>query len=106
MLDGLEMNDAVHVFYDMLEAAIADHIPRVALRRLFPPWFDASARDALRRKEAAFRRLRRNPCDETRSIFFRAAFSLQKKCVANCTLPIFGTLLITLDRIQRGTGHF
>ena len=71
MLDGLEMNHAVDVFYSLLEAAICDHVPRVTLRRLLPPWFDSAARQALRSKETAFRRLRRNPSDETEK---RSAF--------------------------------
>ena len=69
MLDGLEVNRAVDVFYSLLEAAICDHVPRVTLRRHFPPWFDSAARQALRLKEAAFRRLRRNPSDEARRDF-------------------------------------
>ena len=64
ILDGLEMNRAVDVFYSILEAAICDHVPRVTLRRRFPPWFDATVRAALKCKEAAFRRLRRNPSDD------------------------------------------
>ena len=76
MLDGLDVNRAVDVFYALLEAAIHDHVPRVTLRRLLPPWFDSAVRGALRSKEAAFRRLRRNPTDDARHEFSekRAAF--------------------------------
>ena len=55
----------------MLEAAVVDHIPRVTLRRRYPPWFSAAARKALRAKETAFRRLRRNPTPESREDFSR-----------------------------------
>ena len=57
------------MFYTLLESAIADHIPTVVLRRRLPPWCDGAVRAALRLKEAAFRRLRRNPCDESRAQF-------------------------------------
>ena len=53
----------------MLEAAIADYVPTVTLNRRFPPWFSATARHALRAKETAFRRLRRNPTPESREDF-------------------------------------
>lgn len=42
-----------------------DHIPTVTLRRRHPPWFDRELREALSRKEAAFRRKRRNLTPET-----------------------------------------
>ena len=60
----------------ILEAAICDHAPRVTLRRRFPPWFDATVRAALKCKEAAFRRLRRNPSDDAQRDFSdkRSAF--------------------------------
>ena len=59
LLDGVEINEAVDTFYELLSSAIADHVPTVVLRRRLPPWFDATVRAALRVKEAAFRRLRR-----------------------------------------------
>ena len=71
VLDDMEVNEAVDIFYSMLEAAVSDYIPRVTLSRRFPPWFSATARGALRAKEAAFRRLRRNPTAETREDFSR-----------------------------------
>ena len=69
MMDGLDVDGAADVFYSLLEGAIHDHVPRVTLRRMFPPWFDAAARAALRAKEAAFRRLRRSPSDNARRCF-------------------------------------
>ena len=71
VLDGMEVNKAVDVFYSMLEAAVSDHIPTVTLSRRYPPWFSAAARQALRAKETAFRRLRRNPTADTREDFSR-----------------------------------
>ena len=55
-----DLNDAVDMFYGVLEGAIRDHIPTVTLRRECPPWFDAEVRRALKEKETAFRRLKRN----------------------------------------------
>lgn len=80
LLDGLEVNDAVELFYNMLEAAVADHVPRVTLRRRFPPWFSAAARMALRAKETAFRRLRRNPTPESRADFTEKRKSFKDEC--------------------------
>ena len=69
LLDDADIDEAVDMFYTLLESAIADHIPTVVLRRRLPPWCDGAVRAALRLKEAAFRRLRRNPCDESRAQF-------------------------------------
>ena len=69
MLDGIGVNEAVERFYDLLNAAIADHIPTVTLRRRLPPWFDRDVRAALRQKETAYRRLRRSPGPDSRADF-------------------------------------
>ena len=61
LLDDVGADEAVDTFYTLLESAIADHVPTVILRRRLPPWFDGAVRTALRLKEAAFRRLRRDP---------------------------------------------
>ena len=44
LLDGVEINEAVDTFYELLSSAIADHVPTVVLRRRLPPWFDATVR--------------------------------------------------------------
>ena len=59
-MDNLPMDEAVDVFYGLLDAAIRDHVPTVTLRRRFPRWFDASVRQALRENETAFNRRKRN----------------------------------------------
>ena len=69
MLDCVDVNEAVDTFYELLESALADHIPTVTVRRRCPPWFDGSVRAALREKEAAFRRMRRCPSDESTARF-------------------------------------
>ena len=69
LLDGIGVDEAVDTFYGLLNSAIADHVPTVVLRRRVPPWFDSAVRAALRLKEAAYRRMRRNPAPETRTEF-------------------------------------
>ena len=60
-----DVNDTVDMFYGVLEGAIRDHIPTVTLRRKCPPWFDAEVRRALKEKECAFKRMKRNRNSET-----------------------------------------
>ena len=80
LLEGLEVNEATDTFYSMLEAAVADHIPTVTLSRRFPPWFDAAARQALREKETAFRRLRRSPTADSSENFSRKRKAFKDMC--------------------------
>ena len=65
----MSVDEAVDSFYTVLSSAIADNVPTVVLRRRVPPWFDRAVRVALRLKEAAFHRMRRNPAPETRAAF-------------------------------------
>ena len=69
VLDALPLNDAVDMFYSLLQSAIADHVPTVTIRRKCPPWFDRAVRAALRLKEAAHRRMRRNPSTDNTADF-------------------------------------
>ena len=39
-LNGMDVNDGVDLFYDLVEAAVSDHVPTVSLSRKYPPWFD------------------------------------------------------------------
>ena len=61
VLDGMEIDAAVDLFYQWTEAAVADHIPRVTLRSKYPPWFDGAVKRALRDKELAHRRKNLSP---------------------------------------------
>ena len=65
VIDDLPVDEAVDMFYAILESAIADHVPTVTIRSKCPPWFDGAVRAALRLKEAAFRRMRRNPSEQS-----------------------------------------
>ena len=59
------MDDAVSLFYPMLEAATRDHFPTVTVKRNFPPWCDRDVRSSLRAKETAFNRTKRNRNSDT-----------------------------------------
>ena len=72
VLRGLDVDTAVKLFYDIVEAAIADHVPTVTLRGKLPPWFDAEVRHALRAKETAHRLNKASPSPENYAIFSRA----------------------------------
>ena len=63
MMDGLGVDEAVSMFYTLVDSAVRDHIPVVVCRKKFPPWFDATVRRALKVKQAAFERLKRHPTD-------------------------------------------
>ena len=47
VLDDMEVDAAVDLFYQWTEAAVADHIPRVTLKSKYPPWFDGAVKRAL-----------------------------------------------------------
>ena len=64
ILDGLHVDDAVSLFYDLVFSATADFIPIIELRKQFPPWFDRSVRASLRVKEEAHKRKKANPTVE------------------------------------------
>ena len=65
----MEIDAAIDTFYDLLDAAIRDHVPTVVLRRGYPPWFDGEVKKALREKEMAFRRKKSNPTPDTETDF-------------------------------------
>lgn len=71
-----DCKEVTSLFYDLVEAAIADVVPVVSLRRPSPPWFDGEVRKALKAKERAFRRKKRNPSLENKELFrvARSAF--------------------------------
>ena len=56
-------------FYDLVEAAVSDHVPTVTLSRKYPPWFDSAVREALKEKEVAFVAKRRNSNPQLESNF-------------------------------------
>ena len=69
VLDGLPVNDATALFYDLVNAAISDHIPLVHLRGRRPPWIDRELRTALKEKEGAHRRIKKARTPETEALF-------------------------------------
>ena len=69
VLEGTDVDEATKLFYTLLESAIRDFIPVVTVKRRFPPWFDRELRTVLKEKEAAFKRMKRNRCDESVGAF-------------------------------------
>ena len=53
-IHDMELDEAVDFFYDLVEAAVADHVPKVTISRKYPPWFDSQVRTALKDKEKVF----------------------------------------------------
>ena len=64
LFDGMDPDEAVSLFYALVDGAVRDYVPTVVMKRRFPPWFDASVRRALKLKQAAFERVKRHPGDE------------------------------------------
>ena len=65
VLANTDIDDATDLFYSLLESAIRDFVPVVTMKRRFPPWFDRELRTALKEKETAFKRMKRNRSEES-----------------------------------------
>ena len=72
VIEDLDVNEAVSVFYDFVFAAINDYVPMVELRRRYPPWYDRTVRDLLRDKELAQKRKKANPTQDNIEAHSRA----------------------------------
>ena len=88
VLDSMDVDDAVDLFYQWTEAAVADHIPRVSLRSKYPPWFDGDVKRALHDKEVAHRRKKLSPTSENtadfrlkRSVFKTTVFTKYREYI-------------------------
>ena len=64
LLDGMNPDEAVSLFYTIVDGAVRDYVPTVTMKKRFPPWFDGSVRRALKLKQVVFERLKRHPGDE------------------------------------------
>ena len=78
----MEVNEAVDLFYDLVEAAISDHVPTVTLSRKYPPWSDRNVRAALREKEEAFTAKKCHPTSE-KELDFRSKGKFFKDLAAS-----------------------
>ena len=61
VLENMDVNSAVELFYDIVFAAVTDNVPMIEIRQKFPPWFDRTVRDLLREKEQAHKRKKADP---------------------------------------------
>ena len=106
VLDNMEVNEAVDLFYDLVEAAVSDHVPTVTLSRKYPSWFDRNVRAALREKEEAFTAKKRHPTSE-KELDFRSKRKFFKDLAASkyrsYTLL---ALLVTSKTHRNDSGHF
>ena len=64
MLDEEGVDEAVSMFYTLVDAADRDHVPLVEPKKRFPPWYRPEIRRALKLKQAAFECLKRHPTDQ------------------------------------------
>ena len=105
VLDGLPVNDATALFYDLVNAAISDHIPLVHLRGGQPPWIDRELRTALKEKEGAHRRMKKARTPETEELFRekRRVFKRLARTKFNSTWSVLQTIL---EPTQSDFGHF
>ena len=76
MLKDLDVDSAVTLFYDLIFAAVNEHMPVVDLRRKFHPWFDrdipGKSDHRHREKEQAHRRKKVNFSVENTAVYARA----------------------------------
>ena len=72
LLNDLDVDSATELFYDLLNAAIADYVPTVSRSRRLPPWFDRDVQCALRDKNLAHRLKKSQPTPEHDLAFSRA----------------------------------
>ena len=102
MLDGMEVDAAVDVFYQWTEAAVAEHIPRIVLKRKYPPWFDGDVKRALREKELAHRR--KKLCPTPNNV---ADFALKRSTFKATVLAKYrGYILHIIDDFRDNSKRF
>ena len=102
VLDDMEVDAAVDLFYQWTEAAVADHIPRVTLKSKYPPWFDGAVKRALREKEIAHRRKKLSPTSEN-----IADFALKRSAFKSTVLAKYrGYILHIIDDFRDNSKRF
>ena len=69
ILDGLQIDEAVDIFYDLTTAAIRDCVPFYRPNCRFPVWYDRELITALREKERAFRCKKRDNSQSNIDLF-------------------------------------
>ena len=71
-LRDLNVDADTELFYELVNAAIADYVPTVSRSRRFPPWFDRDVQCALRDKNTAHRLKKSQPSPEHDLAFSKA----------------------------------
>jgi hypothetical protein len=72
------IDECTDTFYDLVIAAIKDHVPRIKLRRRVPPWYDAELIKALKLKELRYRTKKRFKTTENYQLFKEARLCFQQ----------------------------
>ena len=72
VLEQVDVDCAVDLFYSFTFNIVNDYVPMVNLRQKFPPWFDSSVRQLLRIKERAHTLKKANPSPENVALHARA----------------------------------
>ena len=102
MMDGLPLDDATARFYDLLNAAIQDHIPVIQIRGRQPPWFDVDLRRALKQKESSHRAMKRNRTAETQAASSEKRRELKRMSSAR----FYGYLKGLVDDLKTNSKRF
>ena len=84
LLNALDVDAATDLFYDLVNAAIADHVPTVSRSRRLPPWFDRDVQRALREKNSTHRLKKSQPSPEHDRAFSRARSEFKNAASTKC----------------------
>ena len=104
VLANTDIDDATDLFYSLLESAIRDFVPVVTMKRRFPPWFDRELRTALKEKETAFKRMKRNRSEESVG-HSRIRDEISKICRIKSTTNISLVSLTNSKPTLKDSGH-
>ena len=93
LLDDADVDEAVSMFYTVVDAAVRDHVPIIFPKKRFPPWFTDDVRRALRVKQASFERMKRHSDDENvRADFVRKRSEFKRLSTQSYTEYLKGVI--------------
>ena len=101
IMERMDVDTAVDLFYDLVFAAISDHIPMLELRKKFPPWFSRRVRELLREKERAHKRKKADPSNINVQWHSRARASFKREAASSYRDYLKGLMLEFKDNPKR-----
>ena len=101
VLENMDVDSAVEVFYDFVFAAVNDHIPMLELRQKFPPWFGRNVRVLLREKEQAHKRKKADPSAANIEEHARARAEFKREAAASYRDYLMGLVRDFKDNPKR-----